>query len=188
MVHKLKGLFAALLFGFLLWLAWSKYQNFLYQGQKPSESTLILNKLKDQGFPEIKTTDLDGKAFELAQLKGKIVIVNFWASWCNPCVEEFPSLLKMLDHYKGEVVLVGISGDSNAEDIHKFLSVFKAKNANLTVIWDKEMKIAKSLGTFALPESYILGRDLKLIRKIAGVDDWASADAIGFFDELVQTK
>ena len=186
MIHSLKGLLAAAIVGGLMWLGWNQYRNFLYQGQKPTESTKVLNEMAQQGVPEFSLEDIRGQKVSLADFREQVVIVNFWASWCDPCVEEFPSLLKLISHYKGKVILLAISADHSEEDMLNFLKAFKVEGPHIKVMWDKEQEVAKKFGTFVLPESYILGRENRFVRKIAGVDDWSSSHAFRFFDELLK--
>ena len=188
MKHAVKGIFAVLIFGLVFWLAWKQYSDFLYQGQKPTRSTQVLNEITQKGVPDFTLKDLSGLEIGPGQFKDKILVINFWASWCNPCVEEFPSLIKLIEHYNGEVVLLAISADHEEVEMVNFINAFGFKNKSIHVMWDKEQNVAKKYGTFVLPESYILTYDNKFVRKIAGVDDWASKYALEFFDELIKGK
>lgn len=186
-MHKhLKGLLSVLVVSGVLWGLWAKYAEVLERGQRPSEGTQKLNKFEIEGVPDFKLLDLKGKEVSLSDFKDKAVIVNFWASWCDPCVQEFPSLLKLIAHFKGEVVIVAISADRTKKDIEDFLKVFKATDPNLVILWDKDQAVAKKFGTSVLPESYILGKNTRFIRKIAGIDDWYNPQAIHFFEELIK--
>jgi thiol-disulfide isomerase/thioredoxin len=160
----------------------------LNQGRRPPPETQILNEIDKNGIPDFVLKDLAGLDISPKNFAGKLVVINFWASWCDPCVAEFPSLMKLLEKYKGDVVLLAISADYERKDIDSFLKAFKVNSPNLHVMWDKDFEVAKKFGTSRLPESYILGRDGRLIRKVAGVDDWASKDAFEFFKELIDKK
>ena len=129
-----------------------------------------------------------GTLYNFQTLKIRWVIVNFWASWCDPCVEEFPSLMGLIEEFKGKVILMAISADNSEEDMNNFLKAFKANSPHLLVMWDKEQKVAKKFGTEILPESYILGYGNKLVRKVAGVDDWSGPYVKEFFKSLVEDK
>lgn len=177
--------FAATFLAFVFWVVWSEYKSFLQQGQRPPAEALLLNQIEATGLPVTTFQVLSGEEISLKEFSGKLIILNFWASWCDPCVAEFPSLLKLLERYKGRIELVAISGDYAEEDIHSFLKVFKVKNPNLHVVWDKDLQIAKKFGTYKLPESYIINTSGKFIRKVSGVDDWSSRDAFEYFDHLL---
>jgi cytochrome c biogenesis protein CcmG, thiol:disulfide interchange protein DsbE len=173
----------------LMYLGWSRYETFLKSGSRPTEGTRVLNEIEKTGVPNIRTTDINGAAVDLSLLHDKVVIVNFWASWCKPCLEEFPSMLSLLDQLGPSVVILAVSHDFNMDDIRSFLTSFSADGRqNFITVWDKDKSIAKSFGTTVLPESFIVGKGGVLVRKVTGVEDWASADALQFFKDLVKGK
>src|SRR5262249_26167002 len=100
------------------------YWNFLTQGMSPPESTQILNRLEKDGIPNFTLPDLNGKNVSLTDFKGKILLLNIWATWCAPCVKEFPSMKGLIEHFKGQVAVLAISHDKNREDIDSFIKSF----------------------------------------------------------------
>ncbi len=187
MSPKVRAIIAVLLCSAILFFAWNKYYTFINQGRRPPESSLILNEIEKKGVPEFALPRFSsGESISLGQFRGKLVIVNFWASWCEPCVTEFPSLQKLVASYKGQVVLLAISGDYEEADIKSFVKAFKVSDSNIYVMWDRDQAIAKKFGTFKLPESYLVGRKGELLRKVSGVENWASPEAIEFFDGLLK--
>lgn len=150
------------------------------------EDVKVLNEIEQKGVPMFELEDLNGEMVKLKEFNGKLVIINFWASWCQPCVDEFPTLLKLIKHFDGKVVLIAISADYTREDMTNFLKAFDVSSPFIKVLWDKDKKIAQSYGTEILPETYILDGQLKMIRKIVGVDKWYNKEAIGFFEDLVK--
>lgn len=146
-----------------------------------------LDQMEKVGVPEFKVAKLlENGEFDLASTKGKIVLVNFWASWCNPCVQEFPSLLKLLDKYKNDLVLVAISADENKDEATRFIKTLGVKGDNINLLWDPERKIGELYGVQRIPETYLIGRDGKLVRKIVGVEDWTIPESFEFFDSLIK--
>jgi thiol-disulfide isomerase/thioredoxin len=189
MKHAIKGFVAVLIFAGLLYLGWVRYEAFLTQGQRPPEGTRILNEMEKTGVPDFSLNDLSGKVVTLSDYKDKIVIVNFWASWCEPCVKEFPSLIRLLNTYPNDLVLLAISADYTLEDLTGFTKAFKVEKVpNFLVMWDEKQTVAEKYGTAVLPESYIIGPNLKLIRKVAGVEEWDTPMAIEFFKHLIDEK
>jgi len=182
----LKATLVVLIIAGVLFLGWTKYHDFLNRGRQAPDSVKLLNSLEKNGVPDFSLKDIDGRDISLAKFHGKVVILNFWASWCDPCVSEFPSLLKLVDHFKGEILLLGVSADYELVDVQKFLQLFKISKDDIFIAWDKDLELAKKYGTYRLPESYIIGRDGKLVRKVVGVDDWASVNAIGYFTDLLK--
>lgn len=183
---KAKAFAAVLISSAVLFFGWSKYYDFLNRGRRPPESHLILNEIEKKGVPAVVTKTIDGRDITLDEFKGKIVILNFWASWCEPCVAEFPSLQNLIREFKGEIIMLAISGDFEETDIRVFLKAFKVQDPHIHVIWDQNQKIAKEFGTFKLPESYVIGKGGELIRKISGVDKWDTPEALAFFKSLVE--
>ncbi len=145
----------------------------------------LIDKMEAEGVPDFTSQYVGGQPFQLSKFKGKILIINFWASWCDPCVREFPSMVKLIEKFNGDVVLIAVSHDYEAKDIETFLKSMGGHKPNMEILWDKEFKIANQFGTKVLPESYLVGKDFKLIRKVVGIDDWATPEAIGYFEDLV---
>lgn len=184
MSPSVKGLVVVVLLAGLLFGFWQMNKEWLYRGQRPTEGTLLLNDMEKNGIPDFSLTDIKGREIRLSDFKGKVVIVNFWASWCAPCVTEFPSLLELVRLFPDRLILLAVSADRSKEDMLRFLQAFEVNEPNLHVLWDKNMKVMNGFGTEVLPESYIIGKDGRLIRKVVGVDDWSSADARSFFKSL----
>ncbi len=180
-----KGLIVVAVLATVLWFLWREYYDFLSRGQRPPESTQILNEMEKDGPPDFTLPDLDGKSVSRSEFAGKIVIVNFWASWCEPCVREFPSLKQLVDQFHGDVILLAVSADSNEQDIRTFLKALDLESPNVRVLWDKDQSVAKKYGTFKLPESYLIGPKGQLLRKVSGVEDWMTPDAQDYFREMV---
>jgi len=184
-MFSLKGVLAVLVTAALLALPISYYWGILTRGMRPSASTQRLNQLEKEGVPDFEVTGLDGKTISLSQFKGHVVLVNLWASWCGPCVKEFPSLKQLVEHFDGKVVVLAISHDHSQEDLDSFIKSFGAVPAGFIIAWDKERKTSELFGTDQLPETYILTKELKLYRKVAGEQVWNDPMAIKFFDELL---
>lgn len=178
-----KGLLAVVITAAVLAVPLYSYWGYLTQGMRPPESTRKLDQL-EKGVPDFEILDLQGKPLRLSDYKGKLVLVNIWATWCGPCVKEFPSLKNLVNAMNGELTVLAISYDKQREDIDAFITAFGGVPANFHIAWDKERKTTDIFGTDVLPESYIISRDGKLIRKIAGEAQWDEAMALDFFKNL----
>lgn len=177
---------------FVLFLGWQELSK-RYSTEVAPDSFAVLGFLEKNPFYELKgvnVVDLADKPVNIGDLgKGKIVILNFWASWCEPCAEEFPSMLKLLNEYRDNVVILAVSNDSSKEDMLTFSKAFSLLNVDgMHLLWDKDLHAAKAFQVGKLPESYIFGRDGKLLRKIVGTRDWANADAMSYFKMLIESK
>jgi cytochrome c biogenesis protein CcmG, thiol:disulfide interchange protein DsbE len=132
--------------------------------------------------------ELAGKPTHLSDLRGKVVILNFWASWCPPCVEEAPSLNRLQKHIASRNGLIlGVAADENPAAYEKFLTdqavVFPTYRDPATK--DNRSPIAVSYGTAMIPETYVIDRHGKIARKFIGFQQWDSPDMLAYFDALL---
>ncbi len=183
-----KGILTVVVLSLLMWAGWAQYRDFLTQGMKPTEGMVALNRMSQEGVPNFELIDIAGEPLSLDDYDDRIILLNFWASWCEPCVAEFPSMMRLLRRYPDEMVLLAISADHNEEEMMAFLRVFGAEEPNLRVAWDRQMEVARLYGTQVLPESYIIGPGRRLIRKVAGVEDWDTPGAQQYFAEIVERE
>jgi cytochrome c biogenesis protein CcmG/thiol:disulfide interchange protein DsbE len=127
--------------------------------------------------------DLNGRPAHLSDLHGKVVVLNFWASWCGPCIEETPALIALQQRIaprRGEVLGVSIDEDEGAYE--RFL---REKGINFPTYRDPSKKIAADYGTSMWPETYIIDRKGKILRKIIGPQDWNSPEMTAYFDGVL---
>jgi len=123
---------------------------------------------------------LAGKSEHLSGLKGKMVVLNFWATWCPPCVEETPSLNRLQKYIdsRGGMVL-GVSVDEDGAAYDKFL---KDQSVIFPTYRDATKKSAADYGTTIYPETYVIDRHGKIARKFVGAQQWDSPEMLAYFD------
>jgi cytochrome c biogenesis protein CcmG, thiol:disulfide interchange protein DsbE len=121
-----------------------------------------------------------GKSIRLADYRGKVVLVNFWASWCGPCIQETPALVE-LHHERPDLAILAISIDEDAGAYERFLRRF---NVDYTTVRDPDQKVAKIYGTDGWPETYIIDRNGILRRKVVGDPDWSSPEMRAYLQGL----
>lgn len=163
------------------------YWEFLTRGMRPPENTQILNRLEQAGVPDFTLKTLDGKDVSLRDFRGKVLLINVWATWCAPCVKEFPSLKHLVELFKGKVAVLAVTRDKSREDIDTFVKAFGGLPEDFVIVWDQESITQKILGTDVLPETYILSPQGRLVRKIAGETAWDDPMARRFFEDVLQT-
>jgi peroxiredoxin len=131
--------------------------------------------------PDFTVQDVDRKV-SLSGLRGKIVVLNFWASWCPPCVSETPSLVamsrRMRDH---NVVVLAVSVDDDDSAYHKFI---KEQGMDMLTVRDADKKSNDLYGTHVFPETYIIDRNGVLRRKVIGEMDWTTREMTEYLTKL----
>jgi thiol-disulfide isomerase/thioredoxin len=141
--------------------------------QVPNKETTSQTIGNEQTIPEFTFTDINGKTHNIGDHKGKTIILNFWASWCAPCIKEFPNLLKATQSNKDNVILIALSSDLDEAAIHKFISKISLDFTapNILIALDKDQAItAKTFNTFKLPETLIIDQNQNLRHKLIGAD------------------
>lgn len=118
----------------------------------------------------------NGRTITPANFGGKLLVLNFWATWCQPCVDEVPSLDQFAQQMAGSgVVVLGVSVDKNAKLYHDFLS--RSHVAFMTAR-DPDAKISADYGTYKYPESYIIDSKGKVVQKIIGATNWTDGNMV----------
>lgn len=131
----------------------------------------------------------DGKPVRIGDFRGKVVVVNLWATWCAPCVLEMPTLAKLAEAQKGRdvvVLAVSVDRDKDAEKARAFI----ARNAPLDFYRDPKASLPFALSppTAAMPTTLIFGRDGVERARMLGEADWSGKDAAAVIDRLLEEK
>ena len=139
-----------------------------------------------ESAPGFTVTRLPSGNLSLAEFKGQVVVLNFWATWCPPCVEETPSLEKFATEMKSQgVTVLGVSVDENEQQLKQFVEHY---HLTYPVGRDPSAALANSYGTYKLPETYIIGRDGHVADKIIGATDWTDPRMITFVKSLANAN
>jgi cytochrome c biogenesis protein CcmG, thiol:disulfide interchange protein DsbE len=139
--------------------------------------------------PDFTIKDAD-RSVTLSQLRGKIVVLNFWATWCPPCIEEMPSLVGLQKKFRGtDVIVVAVSVDDDSDDYHKFL---KDHGIDLLTVREAGQKtnsgvvapVSSRYGTYKVPETYIVDRNGVIRRKFIGAVNWDQQEIAEYLSRL----
>ena len=131
--------------------------------------------------PDFTVQDSQNKV-TLSQYRGQVVVLNFWATWCPPCVEEMPSLVEMQRRLKAKgVTVLAVSMDVDEKAYNRFL---KDHGVNLLTVRDPDQKSNALYGTFKFPETYVIDRNGVMRRKFIGAVDWTEPEIMDFLSKL----
>jgi peroxiredoxin len=126
------------------------------------------------------TLDEGGRRLQLSAYRGKVVVLNFWATWCPPCIEEIPSL-NQLQRQMPQLVVLGVSVDKDAGAYRQFLADHRI---DFTTIRDPQWHSNALYGTVRFPESYVIDRDGQIQRKFISAQDWTSPEILNYLSRL----
>ena len=119
--------------------------------------------------------NLSKRSIPLSSLKEKVVLINFWATWCAPCIEELPSLNTLAEHYPKDLVVLAVSNEST-DNIKNFLMAFPNFHPNFIPANIGRSQMLATFSVQAFPETYILNKKGQLVQKIIGPQKWDSQE------------
>ena len=173
-----------------VWLTVAVVPNplFAQQGRNPAA---VAGLLKSIGLikpvinraPEFSLRELNGNVASLSGYRGKMVLLNFWATWCGPCRDEMPSMEQLSRNFGGQgLTVVAINQRENAALVARFM---KTHNLNFSTLLDADGRVAASYRVYGIPVSYVIDSDGRAIGMKSGSMDWASPRVVDMFRELV---
>lgn len=201
---KLAGLaVAAVLVALLAWQTWRTLSTRPQVVSEPARSPaqqLGIDRA-DAPAPPFDLVTLDGTRVSLASLRGQVVFVNFWATWCPPCREEMPSMIRLGQEltrkYPGRFRMVAITVDEELAPVNEYFGAppFSGPPSGLTVGWDANQAVARSYYCTArgfcpdmkFPETYIVDPTGRLVAFIVGPRDWNHPAARTFLEGLIRS-
>ncbi len=135
-----------------------------------------------ESAPDFTLPAIGSGSLALKNYRHRVVILNFWATWCPPCVQETPSLASFAERMRKKgVAVIGVSVDRDSAALEKFVAEY---HLSFPIARDPDQAVASRYGTYQFPETYVLDRNGKVAEKIIGAIDWQDSRVISFVQEL----
>ena len=148
-----------------------------------SQSGWMQTELDGKKAPIFELMDTTGKMVSLSSLKGKVVLVNFWATKCPPCIAEMPSLNTLYQTYKDKgLIVLAISTDRN---VYEVKDVAKANGLEFIILFDNNHEVKNKYKVFALPTSFIINKEGLIGKTIIGGRNWMDESSISLIENLL---
>ena len=142
-----------------------------------------LKELTPKPAPQLTLPTLAGGKFDLKQLSGKVVLVNFWATWCPPCRNEMPSMQRLSDKLAGKpFAIVGVNVGETPAQVSAFLKVVPV---NFSIALDEKGKNLEAWQVFAFPTSYLIDKQGRIRYGLFGSIEWDEVEAVGVIEGLM---
>ena len=145
---------------------------------------LLHNPAKKINFFDLE--NLDGKKVNIADklIKKKLILINFWATWCPPCIKEIPDLIKLKQKFRKDIDIIFVSVDANpVKVIPNFLK--KNKLENFQTYIDKKLSLTKVLGVKVMPTTLVINEDLYELSRVEGYIDWLNQELLNDLENLL---
>jgi thiol-disulfide isomerase/thioredoxin len=156
------------------------------QGAAPCRS--LRPEARSGAAPAFTVQDLEGKPVALADFAGKFVIVNFWATWCEPCIREWPQLDRLAERFAGrdEVVILADQHGQGPDRARAVPRRMGLEHTRVKVLWDPEQSVQKAFGTTNLPDTYFVDRAGQLRDAFINVREWGRPAAYQCVESMLR--
>jgi len=135
--------------------------------------------------PSFVLPDLSGKVVRMDDLRGKVVLLNLWATWCAPCVEEMPTLQALANRMAGrDFTLLAVSQDEDSKIVAPWI---QSHGFTFPVLLDERGIVGADLGITGYPETFVIDRQGKIVHHHVGYRDWSEPKIVGALEALMET-
>ncbi|BCA81025.1 TlpA disulfide reductase family protein [Desulfuromonas sp. AOP6] len=137
--------------------------------------------------PDFSLTDMQGESVSLSEYRGKVVFLNFWASWCPPCKEEMPSMESLYQGLKeGDFVMLAVNVEENGKEaVAQFL---KEVPVNFPILLDSTQAVANLYKVRGLPHTFIIDREGNMVDSVTGALDWNAPEVVRYISSLMTAR
>jgi len=137
--------------------------------------------------PDFTVKTLDGQTASLSDYRGKVVLLNLWATWCPPCREEMPSMQSLYDDLKdqGFTILAVAAPNPPRETREKIETFVSQGDYSFPILLDSEYKVNGIYGTGSIPTSWVVDAEGNLVARLVGATDWTAEPIVSAFEELL---
>ncbi|HVQ75368.1 MAG TPA: TlpA disulfide reductase family protein [Candidatus Binatia bacterium] len=151
---------------------------------EPGRALDLITPRRAQMAPDFEISTVDRGTIRLSDLRGKVVFVNFWATWCDPCKEEMPAMERLYRRFRDRgLVVVAVSVDTQASRVAPFV---KERGFTFPVGLDSRMVVANLYTVRAVPSTFIVARDGRLTSLAMGPREWDGPDALALFGAMLR--
>jgi thiol-disulfide isomerase/thioredoxin len=134
--------------------------------------------------PAFSLADSAGHTVELSDLRGKLVLVNLWATWCEPCLREMPSLERLQSRLGERIAVLAVSEDRGGNKaVEPFIAKLELKSVKIYI--DPKSEVGHALGVRGLPTSFVIDRDGKVVGRVEGAAEWDSSKILGVLEPFL---
>jgi thiol-disulfide isomerase/thioredoxin len=134
--------------------------------------------------PAISLADTSGHSVELSELRGKLVLVNLWATWCEPCLREMPSLERLQSRLGERIAVLAVSEDRGGnKTVEPFIAKLGLKSVKIYI--DPKSEVGHAFGARGLPTSFLIDREGKVLGRVEGAAEWDSPKILGVLEPLL---
>ncbi len=164
----------------LVFLFFLFFSNLSYSDNK-NKQLLITDPKKIEPF---LVTDLNDEENLISKTENKVLVINFWATWCPPCIKEIPHLLKLKQRFENQLEVYFVSVDFNVKkSVPKFLK--KNKLENIDVFNDEKLLLSKKFSVSIMPTTIVINKNFEIVAKVTGYVDWLDDDYTNLIKNLL---
>lgn len=151
--------------------------------EKAIPAELLQSYIKPKLLPDFSLYNLEGKLIKITDYKGKIILLNFWATWCPNCRQESPFLEKLYDQFKTkEFIIFRINTKESKETINKYLEKHPSR---IPILLDGNNKVGNLMGVWAHPTSFLIDYQGRIRYRAMGMVDWSSLQVITSIEKMI---